>query len=308
MYWLFLNLINQYPSVMSSCDRSGEALRKPMTSLSFPEPETRSIMKNLNRFILFLLITGSLSSCLSYREMVNFQDGAALGQHGADVIPPIPSLTVQRDDQLQVTINSYNQEEALRFNIVSNQSQVQLSAQGSNTATLADPLGYRVDSRGQIELPVIGRITVAGHTLEQIRDSVNARVTATGYLKDLSVQVRFLSFRVTILGEVNSPGTYTIPSQKINVLEALGMARDVTMFSRRDNILVVREEEGKRLYGRINLKSKDLFSSPYYYLKPNDILYVEPHKSKVLSAPDPASRYLGIVLGIATLATLIATL
>jgi polysaccharide export outer membrane protein len=279
-----------------------------MTSLSFPEPETRSIMKNLNRFILFLLITGSLSSCLSYREMVNFQDGAALGQHGADVIPPIPSLTVQRDDQLQVTINSYNQEEALRFNIVSNQSQVQLSAQGSNTATLADPLGYRVDSRGQIELPVIGRITVAGHTLEQIRDSVNARVTATGYLKDLSVQVRFLSFRVTILGEVNSPGTYTIPSQKINVLEALGMARDVTMFSRRDNILVVREEEGKRLYGRINLKSKDLFSSPYYYLKPNDILYVEPHKSKVLSAPDPASRYLGIVLGIATLATLIATL
>ena len=293
---------------MSFCDRSGEALRMPMTTLSFPEPETRSIMKNLNRFILFLLITGSLSSCLSYREMVNFQDGAALGRDGGEIIPPIPPLTVQRDDQLQVTINSYNQEEALRFNIVSNQSQVQLSAQGSNTATLADPLGYRVDSRGQIELPVIGRITVAGHTLEQIRDSVNARVTATGYLKDLSVQVRFLSFRVTILGEVNSPGTYTIPSQKINVLEALGMARDVTMFSRRDNILVVREEEGKRLYGRINLKSKDLFSSQYYYLKPNDILYVEPHKSKVLSAPDPASRYLGIVLGIATLATLSATL
>ncbi len=258
--------------------------------------------------MLFLLITGSPYSCLSYREMVNFQDGAALGRDGGEIIPPIPPLTVQRDDQLQVTINSYNQEEALRFNIVSNQSQVQLSAQGSNTATLADPLGYRVDSRGQIELPVIGRITVAGHTLEQIRDSVNARVTATGYLKDLSVQVRFLSFRVTILGEVNSPGTYTIPSQKINVLEALGMARDVTMFSRRDNILVVREEEGKRLYGRINLKSKDLFSSQYYYLKPNDILYVEPHKSKVLSAPDPASRYLGIVLGIATLATLIATL
>jgi polysaccharide export outer membrane protein len=308
MYWLFLNLINQYPSVMSSCDRSGEALRMPMTTLSFPEPETRSIMKNLNRFMLFLLITGSPYSCLSYREMVNFQDGAALGRDGGEIIPPIPPLTVQRDDQLQVTINSYNQEEALRFNIVSNQSQVQLSAQGSNTATLADPLGYRVDSRGQIELPVIGRITVAGHTLEQIRDSVNARVTATGYLKDLSVQVRFLSFRVTILGEVNSPGTYTIPSQKINVLEALGMARDVTMFSRRDNILVVREEEGKRLYGRINLKSKDLFSSQYYYLKPNDILYVEPHKSKVLSAPDPASRYLGIVLGIATLATLIATL
>jgi polysaccharide biosynthesis/export protein len=265
-------------------------------------------MKNLFRVIFFFLLSGNLSSCLSYREMVNFQDGAALGRDGGEIIPPIPPLTVRKDDLLQVTINSYNQEEAIRFNIVSNQSQVQLSAQGSNTATLADPLGYRVDSRGQIELPVIGGIIVAGQTLEQIRDTIHARVAATGYLKDLSVQVRFLSFRVTILGEVNGPGTYTIPSQKINVLEALGLARDVTMFSRRDNILVVREEDGKRIYGRINLKSKELFSSPFYYLKPNDVLYVEPHKSKVLSAPDPASRYLGIVLGIATLVTLIATL
>jgi polysaccharide export outer membrane protein len=265
-------------------------------------------MKNLKAFLILLLFSGTFTSCLSYREMVNFQDGESLGRNGGDIIPPVPSLTVRTDDLLQVTINSYNQEEALRFNIVSNQSQVQLSAQGANTATLADPLGYRVDSRGEIDLPVIGPISVSGRTLEQIRDTVHARVKATGYLKDLNVQVRFLSFKVTILGEVNSPGTYTIPSQKINVLEALGMAKDVTMFSRRDNILVVREEEGKRMYGRVNLKSKELFNSPFYYLKPNDVLYVEPHKSKVLSAPDPASRYLGIVLGIATLATLIATL
>lgn len=266
------------------------------------------IMKNLYGLLLLISCTGGFTSCLSYREMVNFQDGESLGRNGADNIPPVPLLTVKTDDLLQVTVNSYNQEEALRFNIVSNQSQVQLSSQGANTATLADPLGYRVDSRGQIDLPVIGPITVIGHTLEQIRDTVHARVVATGYLKDLNVQVRFLSFKVTILGEVNSPGTYTIPSQKINVLEALGMAKDVTMFSRRDNLLVVREEDGKRMYGRLNLKSKELFNSPFYYLKPNDVLYVAPHKSKVLSAPDPASRYLGIVLGIATLATLIATL
>lgn len=265
-------------------------------------------MKNLYRYLSLFILFASFSSCLSYREMVNFQDGAGLGQSGMEKLPSVPPLTVRPDDLLQVTINSYNQEEALRFNVVSNQSQVQLSAQGTNTATLADPLGYRVDSRGEIELPVIGTIPVIGRTMEQIRDTVHARVMATGYLKDASVQVRFLSFRVTILGEVNSPGTYTIPSQKINILEALGMAKDVTMFSRRDNILIVREEDGQRRYGRINLKSRDLFNSPFYYLRPNDVLYIEPHKSKVLSAPDPASRYLGIVLGIATLATLIATL
>lgn len=265
-------------------------------------------MKRLTQYLLISLQLILFTSCLSYREMVNFQDGSSLGREGGDPIPQLPALILKPDDQLQVTINSYNQEEAIRFNIVSSQSQVQLSAQGGNTATLADPLGYRVDSRGMIELPVIGRVSVAGHSLEQVRDTVHARVAATGYLKELSVQVRFLSFRVTILGEVNSPGSYTIPSQKINVLEALGLARDVTMFSRRDNILIVREEDGKRLYGRVNLKSKDIFSSPYYYLKPNDVVYVEPHKSKVLSAPDPASRYLGILLGIATLVTLLSTL
>jgi polysaccharide export outer membrane protein len=258
------------------------------------------------------LVTGYLlltqTGCLSYREMVNFQDGADLGRAGRVAVPSLPELTLRPDDLVAVTINSYNQEEALRFNVISNQSQVQLSAQGGQPATLADPLGYRVDSRGFIEMPVIGRLRAAGLTLEQLRDTVHARVSATGYLRDHSVQVRYLSFRITILGEVNSPGTYTVPTQRINVLEALGMARDATLYSRRDNILVVREEGGRREYGRIDLKSKSVFESPYYYLRPNDVLYVEPHRSKVLSAPDPVSRYLGIVLGLATLATLLSTL
>jgi len=264
-------------------------------------------MKYNLRFLPVLLCV-YLSGCLSYKEMVNFQDGSDLGLGGAVTIANQPILTVRADDLLQVSVNSYNLEEALRFNIISNQAQAQLSGQGAGNATLADPVGYRVDSKGFIEMPVIGKVEVAGRTLEEVRDIVHQKVAATGYLKDLSIQVRYLSFRVTVLGEVNNPGTYTIPSQKITVLEALGMAKDVTMFSKRDNILVVREEQGKREYGRINLKSKDIFSSPFYYLKPNDILYVEPHKSKVLNAPDPVSRYLGIVLGIATLVTLIMTL
>lgn len=270
------------------------------------------MLKKLKMRIPALLIACLLlflgTGCLSYREMVNFQDGADLGRAGKAVLPVLPELRLRPDDLVAITINSYNQEEALRFNVISNQSQVQLSAQGGQSATVADPLGYRVDSRGSIEMPVIGRLRVAGLTLEQLRDTVHAQVASTGYLKDHSVQVRYLSFRITILGEVNNPGTYTVPTQRINVLEALGMARDATLYSRRDNILVVREEDGKREYGRIDLKSKAVFESPYYYLRPNDVLYVEPHRSKVLSAPDPVSRYLGIVLGLATLATLLSTL
>lgn len=261
-----------------------------------------------NRILLSLMAASFLAQgCLSYREMVNFQDGADLGQNGPEAVSKLPALTIRPDDLLQININSYNMEEAQRFNLISNTMQAQINA--ANTGpNLADPVGYRVDSRGVIQMPVIGRVQAAGMTLEQLRDSVQQRVLATGYLKDVSVQVRYLSFRVTILGEVNNPGTFTIPSQKINVLEALGLARDVTMYSRRDNILVVREEDGKRTYGRIDLKSKKLFQSTYYQLKPNDVLYVEPHRSKTLSAPDPVSRYLGIIIGVATLATLITTL
>lgn len=278
-----------------------------------PAPNQTDILKNRiqmkkNRILAFVVSTSLLmQGCLSYREMVNFQDGADLGRKGVEAVSALPPLTIRTDDLIQVNVNSYNMEEAQRFNLISNQMQAQVSSAATATG-LADPIGYRVDSKGFIELPVIGSVMAAGRTLEQLRDSVKQRVLATGYLKDVSVQVRYLSFRVTILGEVNNPGTFIIPSQRVNVLEALGLARDVTMYSRRDNILVVREEEGKRSYGRIDLKSKGVFQSPYYQLKPNDVLYVEPHRSKVLSAPDPVSRYLGIIIGVATLATLITTL
>ena len=263
----------------------------------------------MKSFYAFPLLLASLlmQGCLSYREMVNFQDGSDLGRKGAEAIEAAPALTIRAEDLLQVNVNSYNTEEAQRFNLISNQMQAQISTAATGPG-LADPVGYRVDSKGFIELPVIGAVKAAGMTLEQLRDSVKARVLATGYLKDVSVQVRYLSFRVTILGEVNNPGSFVIPSQRITVMEALGLARDVTMYSRRDNILVVREEDGKRNYGRLDLKSKSVFNSPYYYLRPNDVLYVEPHRSKVLSAQDPVSRYLGIIIGLATLATLVTTL
>ena len=171
--------------------------------------------------------------------------------------------------------------------------------------SVADPFGYRIDSKGNIEMPVVGAFQVAGLTIEECRDTIYKKIQATGYLKDLSVQIRFLSFRISVLGEVASPGTYTIPTQKVNLLEAIGMAHDVTLFSKRDNILVIREKNGLRNYGRVNLKSKELFQSPYFYLQPNDVIYVEPHKSKILAAPDPASRYISTVIAAVSLVFLI---
>jgi polysaccharide export outer membrane protein len=256
------------------------------------------------QFLLITLLTTLFSSCLTYKDIVNFQDGSSLGNGISDSVTNQHEVQLKTDDIVQVLVTSFNKEEAERFNLLNSQQSQQNFNQLSN-ASISDPFGYRVDSKGNIELPVIGACHVAGLTLEESKDLIFKKINATGYLKDLVIQIRFLSFRITVLGEVANPGTYTIPSQKITLLEALGLAHDATLFSKRDNILVVREINGKRNYGRVNLKSKEVFQSPYYYLQPNDLIYVEPHKSKILSAPDPASRYVSTLIALVSLMFLI---
>jgi polysaccharide export outer membrane protein len=263
-----------------------------------------SILRRTTYFILLVECLFSLTGCLTYKDIVNFQDGQNLGTGLADSITNRQEIRLKSDDVLQVIITSHNREESERFNLMNSQMVGQMGGQAMGTS-VADPFGYRIDSKGNIEMPVVGAFQVAGLTIEECRDTIYKKIQATGYLKDLSVQIRFLSFRISVLGEVASPGTYTIPTQKVNLLEAIGMAHDVTLFSKRDNILVIREKNGLRNYGRVNLKSKELFQSPYFYLQPNDVIYVEPHKSKILAAPDPASRYISTVIAAVSLVFLI---
>lgn len=244
----------------------------------------------------------SFSSCLRYKDIVNFQNGTKPLSEIADSIENHNELKIKPEDVIQVIITSYNKEEAAKFNLFAGQNG--LIQPGANL-TINDPLGYRIDSKGNIELPIVGQIHVGGMTMEEMRDEIYKKIKETGYLKELNVIVRFLSFRVTILGEVNNPGSYVIASQKITVLEALGLAKDVNLFSKRNNILIIREIDGKRSYGRINLKSKEIFNSPWYYLQPNDIVYVQPHKAKILAAPDPASRYISTLIAAVSLFFLI---
>lgn len=260
------------------------------------------------RSLLWLLcLPLLLTSCLSYKQIVNFQDGSDLGKGLADSIANLQQIRLQADDVVFINITSYNMEEAGRFNGVIGGMQMGMMQGGGGSVN--EPIfGYRITQQGDIEMPILGRFRVQGLTLDQLHDLVLEKVNATGYLKNPAVQIRYLNFRVTILGEVNGPGTFTITTPKINILEALGMARDLTLFSNRDNILVIREQNGKRNYGRIDVTSRRLFESPYYYLQPNDVVYVEPHRSKILAAPDPASRYVGALLGIGTLVTFILTI
>jgi len=264
-------------------------------------PSTFFILKT----VLAVYLLTSLTSCITYKDIVNFQDGQDLKDGKLDSIVNFTKWTVQPEDILQVNVYSSNIAEASRFNVMDIRTNMQMQqAGGGNT----EPIGYRVTTDGYIDMPVIGRVKAAGLTLEQIKIQVEEKVNATRYLPDVNVQVLFMSFRITILGEVNAPRSYIIRTEQMNILEAIGMAGDLTLFSNRKNILIVREKGGVRSYGRVDVTSRDLFQSPYFYLQPNDVVYIQPHKAKIMAAPDPASRYLSTVVGVISLFTLIFSL
>jgi polysaccharide export outer membrane protein len=153
---------------------------------------------------------------------------------------------------------------------------------------------------------MIGELPVAGLTIEAARDTIKNRLRA--YLNDPIVNIRFLNFRYTILGEVKSPNTFTAPSDRITILEAIGAAGDLTQYANRTNILVVREQNGQREFGRVNLHDRRIFMSPYFYLRQNDVIYVEPIPERVGTVSDRFVRVLPYISAGFTVINLIVIL
>jgi polysaccharide biosynthesis/export protein len=227
----------------------------------------------MNLKLLGLAALIGLSSCMNYQKAVYFNNIKE-----KEAIEPDVDPVIQKNDLLSIMVTSLNPEATAVFN-TPNQSVI-ASTSGNGTSSVTT--GYLVDNQGQIVFPILGNITVAGLTQKQLTDTLASILAAKKLLTDPIVSVRFLNFKVTVLGEVNRPGVIPSPSGKLSILEALGQAGDLTLFAKRDNVLLVRVENGKKITRRINLNGSDfVFSSPYYYLKTNDILYVEPNKAKI---------------------------
>jgi polysaccharide export outer membrane protein len=190
------------------------------------------------------------------------------------------------DDLLEIKIAGANEATSALINTYSTTS-------ATNTSN------YLVDNNGEVEFPLIGKLKAAGLTKEQFRDVLRER--ATKFLKDPLISVRFVNFRFSVLGEVRSPGTFTIANEKITILEAMGLAGDLTNYAKRANVRVIRDSLGKREIGIVNFNDKAIFTSPYYYLQRNDVIYIEPEKYK--SKYEDFSRVTSII---ATLASLVA--
>ncbi|HWZ22995.1 MAG TPA: polysaccharide biosynthesis/export family protein [Cytophagaceae bacterium] len=189
--------------------------------------------------------------------------------------PPI----IHQNDLLSIKISSLNPNASEVFN-----SSTGSTMNSTNDGASTQAFGYLVDRNGNVQIPILGTIKADGLTQMALKDTIVKQITVRALLIDPIVTVRFLNFRISVMGEVEKPSVYNIPNEKINLLEALALAGDLTVFSRRDNVLIIREENGEKKLVRLNLSSSELFYSPYYYLKSNDIIYVEHNKAKVASS------------------------
>jgi polysaccharide export outer membrane protein len=176
------------------------------------------------------------------------------------------------------------------------------SGGGSGGGASTPTPGYVVDDNGYIEVPLVGRVKVQGMTTTQARELLSQK--ASQYYKDPVVNVRCTNFSITVLGEVNRPGKYVVDNEKVSILDAIGIAGDLSITAKRDNILLVREDNGNKLFVRLNINSSDIFKSPYYYMQKGDVIYVEPNKSKTASS-DSYVRDRNISLGVTLLTTLV---
>lgn len=255
------------------------------------------VYRNLRLASFFLLwLTGSqwLTGCVQTKQLAYFQGVPTRMDTLAVATRYVPKI--QPGDVLSVQVSSLNPEASSFFNPY---SALAIADRGGmqSMATSATPLptqnGYLVDNTGSIELPVLGKIQVADQTAAQVKDRL--RESLKEYLKEPTVNIRNLNFRISVMGEVLRPSLFTIPNEQITLLEALSLSGDATIYGRRDNVLIIREENGKRTFARIDLTRRDLFSSPYYYLHPNDVVYVEPGKARVATA-DRTNQLLPIAL------------
>ncbi|NDK55586.1 polysaccharide biosynthesis/export family protein [Pontibacter fetidus] len=225
--------------------------------------------------VLFLLL--STASCTSTKNAIYFDN-----IKNTDFPDQVENLEpiIQKNDLLSIRVNSLSPEASELFNDASANA-----TRGSNTTNaVSQAAGYLVDQDGYIQFPLLGKIKAAGLTKKALAEKLRNELTNSKLLVSPSIDIRYLNYKVSVLGEVLRPSVLTIPNEKITLLEALGLAGDLTIYANRENILLIREEEGKKQLRRINLTTDEIFKSPYYYLKSNDIIYVEPNKTKIQNA------------------------
>lgn len=262
-------------------------------------------MNKLIRGGIYLFIGFSIisiaSSCANTKKIAYFsdvQDSALIVSKSG--LEPV----IQKKDILSITVSSLSNEATVIFNTPN----LPINPNSLSNPNSPQTAGYLVSDEGTIKFPILGNIPAAGLTQKQLENNITKLLVDKKLLFDPIVSSRFLNFRVTVLGEVNHPGVIISPSEQISILEAIGQAGDLTIYGLRDNIILIRQEGPDKLVKRLNLNSSKILQSPYFFLKSNDVVYVEPGKAKVAST-DFTRQYLPIIFsGISVLVIVLNSL
>jgi len=256
--------------------------------------------KKISLPLIILLFTElMISSCASSKKSAYFNNQQDAILKSSNI--PIKNV-IQPNDILSIAVTSLNPAATDIFNKPNNSY---VSSSSANGANLQSP-GYLVNDEGNIQFPVIGEMKVTGMTTNELRIKITSELLGRKLLVDPIVIVRQLNFKVSVLGEVSRPTVVNVPNEKISLLEALGLAGDITIYGKKDNVMIIREEDGVKKIKRIDLNSSEIFTSDYYYLKSNDIVYVEANRAKVAGSTK-AAVYIPIILSVLSIVAIIAT-
>lgn len=235
-------------------------------------------MKRTSVLILGILGLLIVSSCVSRKEIAYLQDLPELEQA---IEASKDAVRIQPNDMLQITVSAANIEAVMPFNLpVTSAPRL-----GQTAGTISGNMqlqSYLVDSDGNIEFPVLGTTSVAGKTRQELIRHLKQEISA--YVQDPIVNINLTNFQITVIGEVNQPGTFNVPDERISLSKAIGLAGDLTIYGRRDNVMVLRETGETMTYGFVDLRNSDFLESPFYNLQQNDVVVVEPNKAQMQGA------------------------
>jgi polysaccharide biosynthesis/export protein len=253
-----------------------------------------SIEKTIPILLIFFLF-----SCASRKDYVYYQniDGLASPEKSNSF-----EIKIQADDLLMIIVAADDPESALPFNLstISIPSAYNMMAsRGQETMQ-----SYLVDTNGLIDFPVLGKLKVGGLSRSELMQLLETKISK--YIKNPIINIRLMNFKVSVQGEVTMPGTYSITSDRVTLIEAISMAKDLTIYGRRNNILIIREVNGVKTYNRVDITKADFIHSPFYYLAQNDVVYVEPNKTRVNGAAVGANT--GVIISITSLLITVITL
>lgn len=255
--------------------------------------------------IIVLLVAVLATSCISQRKLSYLKDVTAASADSINqTYTPQKENYITQGDLLSIFVNALEVEAVQAFNMpVANVQN--LGSRTVSTASGAGSLqGYWVDPEGNIDFPVLGKLHVEGMTTTMLKDTLTELIGRS--VKDPIININFMNFYVTVLGEVKNPGRHAVNAQGMTIFEALGLAGDLTIYGKRNNVLISREVDGKMEFARLNLNDEAVFASPYYHIRQNDVIYVEPNNARAISSQN-IPLYLSMITTLGSMATVIVS-